>query len=331
MSDQEFKRHFRLSKNSVTRLCDMLEDDLRFDTNRGMPISPIVQICITLNHYGGGHYQRITGWCAGVSQNGARRSLQRVTEALVRRKGQFVYMPDGDTMQSTAERMQDKFHLPRFAFAVDGCQVKFTSAPRKLPPNMFAQSFWCRKQYYSINVQLIGNDKYIYDLDVGWPGSTHDARVWSRSMVKRHLEQQKRFLLAGDSGYPISENLVKPYSTQESANDPRKRLFNRRLSGLRTMMSECLYGVWKARFPILKNLRTDFVFSQKIVVATAILFNLARMWDDPDPDPEEDDEDADGAEEDDGDQVVVQDAAPATIRMRGKTLRDKLKDEMPPN
>ena len=105
MSDQEFKRHFRLSKNSVTRLCDMLEDDLRFDTNRGMPISPIVQICITLNHYGGGHYQCITGWCAGVSQNGARRSLQRVTEALVRRKGQFVYMPDGDTMQSTAERM----------------------------------------------------------------------------------------------------------------------------------------------------------------------------------------------------------------------------------
>ena len=28
MRDQEFKRHFRLTKNSVTRLCDMLEEDL---------------------------------------------------------------------------------------------------------------------------------------------------------------------------------------------------------------------------------------------------------------------------------------------------------------
>ena len=331
MRDQEFKRHFRLTKNSVTRLCDMLEEDLSFESNRGMPISPIVQICITLNHYAGGHFQRISGWCAGVSQNGARLSLQRVTEALVRRKGEFVYMPDSNTMQETAERMQDKFNLPRFAFAVDGCQVQFTNAPRKLPPNKVAQQFWCRKQFYSINVQVVGNDKFIYDLDVGWPGSTHDARVWNRSLVKRHIEQQKRFLLAGDSGYPTSENLVKPYSTAESANDPRKRLFNRRLSGLRTMMSECLFGVWKARFPILKNLRTDFPLSQKIVVATAVLFNIARTWQDEDVGGEEDEEDGDSDREDDVlNNVVVHDAAQAHVRMRGKILRDRLKDEMPP-
>ena len=326
MSDQEFKRHFRLTKNSVTRLCDLLEEDLSFDTNRGMPISPIVQLCITLNHYAGGHFQRISGWCAGVSQNGARLSLQRVTDALVRRKGQFVFMPDSDTMQNTAERMQEKFQLPRFA--VDGCQVKFSSAPRKLPPNKVAQQFWCRKQFHSINVQVVGNDKFIYDLDVGWPGATHDARVWSRSLVKRHIEQQKRFLLAGDSGYPTSENLVKPYSTAESANDPRKRLFNRRLSGLRTVMSECLFGVWKARFPILKNLRTDFPLSQKIVVATAILFNIARMWEDQDIQDDDDDSETED-DEDGGSNVAVQDAAQATIRIRGKILRDRLKDEMP--
>jgi hypothetical protein len=48
------------------------------------------------------------------------------------------------------------------------------------------------------------------------------------------------------------------------------------LSGLRTVMSENLYGVWKRRFPILKALRTDFTLSQKIIVATAILFNLGK-------------------------------------------------------
>ena len=83
----------------------------------------------------------------------------------------------------------------------------------------------------------------MYDLDVGWPGSTHDARVWNRSMVKRHVERQRRFLIAGDTGYPISENLVKPYTTAEAGRDRTKRLFNRRLSGLRTVMSECLFGL----------------------------------------------------------------------------------------
>ena len=61
------------------------------------------------------------------------------------------------------------------------------------------------------------------------------------------MESQKRFYVAGDSGYPISENLIKPYPTAESAQRPRKRLFNRRLSGLRTVMSENIYGIWKRR------------------------------------------------------------------------------------
>ena len=98
------------------------------------------------------------------------------------------------------------------------------------------------------------------------------------------------------------------------------------------MMSECLYGVWKARFPILKNLRTDFQLSQKIVVATAILFNIARMWADDAVEGEEDEDDSDSEEEDDDglNNVVVHDAVQANVRMRGKILRDRLKDEMPP-
>ena len=88
--------------------------------------------------------------------------------------------------------------------------------------------------------------------------------------------------------------------------------------------------MWKARFPILKSLRTAFPLSQKIVLATAVLFNIARMWED-----EEIDDDEDSVEEEDqdgggGDHVVVHDEATATLRLRGQLLREKLKDEMPP-
>lgn len=198
--------------------------------------------------------------------------------------------------------------------------MRFQDKPRQIPPNKHAQQYWSRKQCYSINAQEVANDQYIYDIDVGWPGSTHDSRIWSRSEVKPYLEQQRRFYCAGDSGYPISEILIKPYSTAEAANSRRKRLFNSRLSGLRTVMSENLYGVWKKRFPVLKALRTNVVYSQKIIIATAALFNFGRMLNDAPPDDVVDDEDFSADEND----FVVIDSDDRTTRFRGQTERDRL-------
>ena len=325
MSDYDFKRHFRFSKDSVGRLTDLLAEDLELETNKGLPVPPLEQVCVALNHFGGGHFQRTSGWCSGVSQSTARECVVRVTDALIRRKNEFIAMPNVDQMSQTAEKMYQRFKLPRFSFAVDGMQVRFTEAPRRIPANKTKQMFWCRKQFYSVNAQVVASDNLIYDLDVGWPGSTHDARVWSRSEVKRHIEEQRRFLIAGDTGYPISEVLIKPYSTAEAGQDRRKRTFNRRLSGLRTVMSECIFGVWKRRFPILKGMRMDLELSQKVIVATAILFNIGRMWGDQEPDDGQDNHD----NGDDADIVVVQDLSAGHIRLRGQIERDRLKDAMP--
>ena len=53
-------------------------------------------------------------------------------------------------------------------------------------------------------------------------------------------------------------------------------------------------------------------------MATAVLFNLARMWEDVDIQGEEEDDDAgdEGVDDDDTEEIVVHDAAIATIRQR---------------
>ena len=163
-----------------------------------------------------------------------------------------------------------------------------------------------------------------------WPGSTHDARIWARSEVRAYIETQRRFLVAGDSGYPISEVLIKPYTTDEAGRDPVKRLFNRRLSGLRTVMSENIFGVWKRCFPIINTLRTDFELSRMIILATSILFNFGRMLDDEDEDElgiggDEDQDEQDGEEE----ELLVLDQDHATQRIRGQVERDRLCNAMP--
>lgn len=328
MSDPEFKRHFRFNKQTVERIADMLEEDLKFDTNRGDPLSPVQQVCVALHHFGGGQFQRVTGLCGGISQNGARLALIRVTDALVKKRAEFIYMPGIEEMEETSQKIMERFKLPRFAMAVDGMMTRFEEAPRRLPIGKHKQLYWCRKQFYAVNTQVVANDWRICDLDAGWPGSTHDSRVWNRSQVKPYVEEQRRFLIAGDSGYPISEVLIKPFNIKEASQDRRKRIFNTRLSGLRTVMSENIFAVWKRRFPVIKSLRSDFLTSQKIIVATAILFNIGRMWSDDDP---EDDVNVgldDIEEESGGAGFIVEDSHPSTVRIRGQAERQRLLDNM---
>jgi hypothetical protein len=116
-------------------------------------------------------------------------------------------MPTDQEMEEISTRLEAKFKLPRFAFGIDGVIMIFDDAPREVPVGTVKQDHWHRKMRYAINVQVIGNDKHlIYDINVDWHGCTHDSQIWKNSAVKRVIESQRRYLLAGDSGYSISKN-----------------------------------------------------------------------------------------------------------------------------
>ena len=158
--------------------------------------------------------------------------------------------------------MHEKYHLPGFAYGVDGMFAKFDEKIRRIPvgpgfPN--AQAFFTRKGFYGMTVLIVGDHRYlIRGMDADWPGGAHDAVVWSFSLVKVLVEENREHLLAGDSAFPISDVLVKPYSNQDALDDPRKRLFNLRHSGLRTEMTENIYAMLKRRWHILKHMREDY-------------------------------------------------------------------------
>ena len=118
LSDNEFKKHFRFSKTSVRELVMLLEPDLLYDTNRGLPLSPELKVCLALCHYGGAHFQRITAMVGGVSIYAIWHALKQVTDSLVSKRGQFIYMPSVQEMEATAEAMIERFGIPRFAMVI---------------------------------------------------------------------------------------------------------------------------------------------------------------------------------------------------------------------
>ena len=80
LSEREFKSHFRFSKDTVSKLVDLMRPDLEHETNRGLPLSPELKVCLALATYGGGHFQRVTGLCGGVRQSTARKAIVQVTD-----------------------------------------------------------------------------------------------------------------------------------------------------------------------------------------------------------------------------------------------------------
>ena len=351
LSDAEFKRTFRFTKAGVYALVEMLFDQLNFPTARGRPLSVLQQVLVALNHYAGGHFQRTSGLCAGLSQPTVCRTVEAVSFAICQHKAAHLKMPTEAQMQATAARMLERYHLPRFAMAVDGMMVRFELAPRNFPRDQLVlQDFNCRKNFYALNSQLVCNDEMlILDVDPDWPGKTHDARVWAHSDVRTYLEAVPgAYLVAGDSAYPISPVLMKPYSNREAADNPRMKLFNSRLSAIRTVNSENVFARLKNTFPILRMLRAHYEHAKHIVIAVCILHNImVRMCE---VEPEGDDEvlrllrvviphmdgphveavrDVEHAAEAAAREAGVPAVVDPVRRLRGQLLRDELKDNMP--
>ena len=79
---------------------------------------------------------------------------------------------------------------------------------------------------------------------------------------------------------------MKPYP---QTNDRTERRFNAKLSGLRTICTENVIGLWKQRFTCLrKGLGTKLNLTVDIIVACAVLHNLAIFWQEPEPEEEAD-------------------------------------------
>lgn len=189
-----------MTKGGVLSLVDQIKDDLQFPDGRGSPLTPLQQTCLALIFYSAGTFQRIAGQIAGVKKSCACLTLRRVTTAICRLAPNVIQLPSRSEMRRSSDYFMNKYGLPNFAMGVDGTHVMLGVRPteRELPHGIEVQDFWCRKQFYSLNCQIIGNEtKMILNLVARWAGCTHDSRIWSNSNAKNQIEQQNEFVITG--------------------------------------------------------------------------------------------------------------------------------------
>ncbi|KAJ8968733.1 hypothetical protein NQ314_002147, partial [Rhamnusium bicolor] len=179
--------------------------------------------------------------------------------------------------------MQMEHGFPGIIGCIDCTQIAIIAPPTN-DPEQPGVIFYCRKHYYSLNVQIICDAQLnILNINARFPGSAHDAAIWQTSTVLGHLREtyvngQHSYLL-GDSGYPLQPWLLTPILRPQNAQERR---YNEAHMSVRNVVERCI-GVLKQRFrSIFKHrvLNYDPYRAAHIIYSCAILHNLCILMQD---------------------------------------------------
>jgi hypothetical protein len=263
-------------------------------------------VALALSYFACGSFQRVAGYLSGAKLSCSNKAIHDVISACGELFKDLISLPTEEEMAASAHYFQEKYNLPGFCLGVDGMLVRLGLKPSEshLPPGLVSQDYWCRKQFYALNVLVAADHKkLIRNIVTVFAGSWHDARVFRNSSLKPFMDSQRRFLLAADSAYLISRNVMKPYPEKQSGRAEKK--FNQMLSGIRTESTENVYAMMKQIFPALRmGLRMKPSACSKAVIGMAVFHNLSILLNDPVPeddhplmDPFSDSEDEDQGQE----------------------------------
>ena len=226
------------------------------------PVSVETQVAVTLYYLADeGRIRKISN-TFGLGKSTVSTIIRRVTGAISRNlASKYITFPctENEVKEST-EMFYSQHGFPQGIGAIDGTHIPI----KKTVEN--PTDYINRKGRYTLNWQVVTDHQYCFvDVNIMWPGSVHDARMFSNSSLnqefrdgtippcQRIIVEGKPAVLVcilGDSAYPLLPFLMKEFA--HGGKNEREQFFGYRLSSSR-MVIECAFGRLKARFGCLRR------------------------------------------------------------------------------
>ncbi|XP_068741748.1 putative nuclease HARBI1 [Montipora capricornis] len=286
--EQQWYENFRVTRDTFQFILNEIEREItRRNTPMRQAISARRRLAIVLYHLSSTAEYRTIANLFGVSISFVCSCIKEVSTVIVRKmKTKFITTPKGEEVNEIMRIYKDKWQFPMWVGAIDGTHIPI------IAPVVDHTEYVNRKGYHSIVMQAVVDSKYLFrDVVVGWPGSVHDARIFSNSGLYKKGNERTLFssdvsetiqgcdiqpLLLGDPAYPLLPWLVKGYPENSNTSDV-ERHFNYMLSRAR-MTVENTFGRWKGRFQkFLKRVDMQVETLVNVVVASCILHNICEL------------------------------------------------------
>ena len=197
----------------------------------------------------------------------------------------YIKLPQNKKqMQKNIAEFEAKYGCIQAFGCIDGTHI-----PIKRPQEN-SQDYYCYKGFFSLNVQAVVDYRgQFMDVDCRWPGSVHDAKVFSNSTINHKIRDDKLPMtyqqvisgrtkvgcyLIGDPAYPLTPYCMKEYETCASNTQV---IFNSILRSARNPV-ECAFGRLKCRWRFLTkpiDLKLDFL--PVAIYACFVLHNFCEQ------------------------------------------------------
>ena len=315
LTEQHFRRMFRLPRASFYNLCTKIENNIgdqlfkserkvrptkqtQEATNfRGGEISGELRIAIYLRMMAGASYldifmiydvhngriynsfEKVVGWMNDTFSYPFVKALRNEDHRFFEELSEAFSGDSGGVYTGCIG-------------AIDGLalRIKRPSVTKELPN---PGGYYCRKGFFALNVQsMCDRRKRILWMSSRHIGSCHDSRAFLDTGLYELLVEKKDFLkkhgffIAGDSAYNMESFLLIPYDDAKSGSVEDAYNFWQSNSRIRI---ECTFGELIMRFGIFwRTLRFDIKQAGDIVNAAGLLHNFIleerELADDDTPD-----------------------------------------------
>uniref|UniRef100_A0A8C3HLG3 Nuclease HARBI1 n=1 Tax=Chrysemys picta bellii TaxID=8478 RepID=A0A8C3HLG3_CHRPI len=278
--DSQWLRNFRMRKGTFMEVCDLLSSALkRQNTKMRAALTVEKRVAIALwklatpdSYRSVRHQFEVAKSTVGAAVIQVANAITELLLSRVVTLGNVQVIVDGFAAMG----------FPNCGGAIDGTHIPI------LAPQHQATEYINRKGYCSMLLQaLVYHKGRFTNINVGWPGKVHDARIFRNSDLFQKLQEGTFFpdqkitvgdvempiVILGDPAYPLMPWLMKPYA---GSLDSSQDLFNYRLSKCR-MVVECAFGHLKARW---RSLLTRMDLSETnipiVITACCALHNICK-------------------------------------------------------
>jgi len=261
MDEEVWRENFRMSKDSFYKLVSLIRPFAKERSTkvRADTINLEKRVAITLYYLKDQGSMKMVANTFGVARCTVGQIVFEICSILSKEIGpKMIKFPVEQTeVEETSSHFLNRFGFPNVIGCIDGTHIPIKQ-PTENPHDYFSY-----KLCYTLNCQAIC-DAYgkFLNVEVKWPGSVHDARVFANSTVQNGFTKRKfqnyykellpgeqpvpQFLL-GDPAYPLLPYVMKEYDSCTS-ND--QVVFNQMLRSARNQI-ECAFGRLKGRWRIL--------------------------------------------------------------------------------
>lgn len=292
--DGRFKKIMRMFPESFKELVKLLNIHPIFQSNHITQQAPVeLQLAVFLRRLGS--KESIFSICSryGIAEGTVILYCKRIMKAIISNKAKFIKWP-------TDERSREFVHAGFEAIggiediigAIDGTYFILQNAPQKEK-----YLYFTRKKKYALHCQGIVDHRGIFiSYDIGWPDSVYDAKVYRNSYfyANRSTLIKGNDFLIGDSAYPLSPFLIKPFSKPNE----NQAEFNRIFSSHRIVV-EHSFGRIKNRFAGIGDITVKKISTAiNMIDCSIILHNFLELHNDAWEDYENNDDDSNEDNED---------------------------------